>query len=82
MQLIAADIGNSSIKVAVEHAAEKDRWCMESILRREESIESDLAAIRISADPAIWSISSFNQPRLQRLADWVGKHRRGRGRRD
>ena len=75
MQLIAADIGNSSSKVAVDHTEDDDRWCMETIFRGEEPIEFDFEALDVHAQPAFWAVSSVNAIRLERLAVWVARNR-------
>ena len=75
MQLIAADIGNSSTKVAVEHSGHADRWCLETIFRGDEPIEFDFQVLDITDEPAFWAVSSVNTTRLQRLTDWVSANR-------
>lgn len=75
MHLVAVDIGNSSIKVAVESLpgsvpspveTPNDRWIMESVIRNDEPIHLDL-----SADPAFWSICSVNHHRQKLLENWI-----------
>lgn len=73
MQLIAADIGNSSTKIAVDHAAKDDRWCQETVFRNAEPI--DLTSIQIGDEPAFWSVCSVNQSRQQRLRDIIAADR-------
>jgi type III pantothenate kinase len=75
MQLIAADIGNSSIKVAIEHAADDDRWCLETIFRGDEPLDLDLTDLDVGDEPAFWSVSSVNQGRQKRLQNWIQQHR-------
>ena len=75
MQLIAADIGNSSTKVAVDHTTEDDRWCMEAIFRGDEPLDLDLASIDLADEPAFWAVSSVNRVRQRKLENWIGKHR-------
>ena len=75
MQLIAADIGNSSTKIAVEHTSDSDRWCMETIFRGDEPLNLDLSAIDVSHEPAFWAVSSVNRDRLKTLKSWVKYHR-------
>lgn len=75
MQLIAADIGNSWIKVAVEHAAKDDRWCLETIFRGDEPLDFDFSALDVGNKPAFWSVSSVNQARQQRLKNWIQEYR-------
>ncbi len=75
MQLIAADIGNSSIKIAIEHAADDDRWCLETIFRGDEPLDLDLDSLDVGSEPAFWCASSVNQARQQRLTDWIQTHR-------
>ncbi len=75
MQLIAADIGNSSSKVAVDHTEHDDRWCMETIFRGDEPIEFDFEALDVNAEPAFWAVSSVNAVRQKRLAVWVARNR-------
>ena len=81
MHLIAVDIGNSSIKVAVETlpgsepvVAENpnDRWAMQSVIRDDDPIHFEL-----TADPAFWSICSVNRQRQNSLEDWIAVHRSG-----
>ena len=71
MQLIAVDIGNSSTKVAVEHTGERDRWCMETIIRGDDPYSIDLSAFEIDHESAFWAASSVNQARQKRLEDWI-----------
>lgn len=75
MQLIAADIGNSSTKIAVEHTGDGDRWCMETIIRGDERFCLDLFAFESDHEPAFWAASSVNRDRQKRLEDWIRKHR-------
>jgi type III pantothenate kinase len=79
MQLVAADIGNSSIKLAVEHAAQDRRWSMETVIRGDDPIHLDAQLLGNSlADddqPALWCVSSVNRARHERLAKWVASHR-------
>ncbi len=75
MQLIAADIGNSSTKVAIDHAASDSRWCMESIFRNDEQLDFDMSALDVSNEPAFWSVSSVNRTREKSLEMWINEHR-------
>jgi type III pantothenate kinase len=75
MQLIAADIGNSSTKIAVEHTGDGDRWCMETIIRGDDPFCLDLSAFELDDEPAYWVASSVNHERQKRLEDWINKHR-------
>ena len=75
MQVIAADIGNSSTKVAVEHAAHDNHWRLETIIRGDQPVEIDFAPLDLDTRPAFWSVSSVNQRRQQHLADWVAERR-------
>lgn len=75
MQLIAADIGNSSIKVAIEHAADDDRWCQETIFRGDEPLDFDLTSLDVGNESAFWCVSSVNQAREQRLKNWIQEFR-------
>jgi type III pantothenate kinase len=75
MQLIAADIGNSSTKIAVEHTGVDDRWCLETIIRGDEPIEVDLSGFASDQEPAFWAASSVNQNRQKQLEDWIQKNR-------
>ncbi len=79
MHLVAVDIGNSSIKVAVEPlpgaepafiATPNDRWIMESVIRHDEPLHLEL-----SSDPAFWSICSVNRQRLKMLENWIAGNR-------
>ncbi len=75
MQLIAVDIGNSSVKIAAV-SDERDRCLVvEAILQQDGTIVSDLSNIEASPEPALWSISSVNRQLLQRLVDWIAKYR-------
>ena len=75
MQLIAADIGNSSTKVAVNNVSDDKRWCMQSVFRGDEPIAFDADASGMSQQPAFWSVSSVNKQRESKLKQWVEKHR-------
>ena len=75
MQLIAADIGNSSTKVAVDHDSDDDRWCIQSVFRGDEAIHLDFDTNGIDDQPAFWSVSSVNKVREKNLQDWVLKYR-------
>ena len=75
MQLIAADIGNSSTKIAVEHTRDGDRWCMETIFRGDEPICLDLSGFESAEEPAFWAASSVNRDRQRQLENWVREHR-------
>lgn len=75
MQLIAADVGNSSTKVAVEHAADDDRWCMETIFRGDEPLDFDLPSLNVGNEPAFWSVCSVNHDRQRRLNEWIQEYR-------
>jgi type III pantothenate kinase len=75
MQLIAADIGNSSTKVAVDHTTEDDRWCMETIFRGDDPLDLDLGSINMADEPAFWAVSSVNRTRQRQLENWIASHR-------
>ncbi|MFK7768807.1 MAG: type III pantothenate kinase [Mariniblastus sp.] len=75
MQLIAADIGNSSTKVAIDHAAADNRWCMQTIVRDEEQLQLDLSNLEVTDEPAFWSVSSVNRKRESSLQAWISEHR-------
>ncbi len=70
MQLIAVDIGNSSIKIAVERSQTDQRWSTISIIRESEPFELDL-----TVEPAFWSVCSVNQSRDTEFADWIAANR-------
>ena len=79
MQLIAVDIGNSSIKFAIEHISSDrqgqsgsvdHRWTRQSVIREGQSIHLDL-----EPEPALWTVCSVNRPSLARLTDWIRNHR-------
>ncbi len=74
MQLIAADIGNSSTKIAVDHAGHDDRWSTNIAFRDNDPIGDDFSPVEQSK-PAYWSISSVSNSRLNQLHDWVKLHR-------
>lgn len=74
MQLIAADIGNSSTKVAVDNRSD-DRWCMQSVFRGDEQIQFGPDEIDLSNQPAFWSVSTVNSERESTLRKWVEEHR-------
>lgn len=69
MQLIAADIGNSSTKIAVDHVAQDDRWCIETVFRGEAPVE--LATLQLGDVPAFWSVCSVNRNRSQQLRELI-----------
>ena len=75
MQLIAVDIGNSSTKVAVEHAEHDHHWLLESVIRGDDPVEFDFREFAIDQEVAFWSVCSVNQKRQTGLADWVASHR-------
>lgn len=75
MQLVAADIGNSSIRIAVEHGAHDERWSMETIIRGDETEAVNLSGFDIDREPALWAVSSVNKLRQQKLAEWVQQNR-------
>ena len=70
MQLIAADIGNNSIKLAVHADPIEGRWCDQYVYGPSQPIQLDLART-----PAIWAISSVNSSGLDRLNRWIKEHR-------
>lgn len=70
MQLIAVDIGNSSIKIAADSTGEDDRWTQQLTIRNQEEIE-----VQLDPEPAFWSICSVNSVRMNSLMDWVECHR-------
>ena len=74
MQLIAVDIGNSSTKIAVDHAGDDDRWSSQQVLRGDEQLGRDSLDCDNSTS-CFWSVSSVNQERLGHLADWVRQNR-------
>lgn len=74
MQLIAADIGNSSTKVAAQDAGDDHRWWLQTVFHHDEPIEFG-HDLKLGDRPAFWSVSSVNQSRLARLTDWVNTHR-------
>ncbi len=77
MQLVAVDIGNSSIKIAAEHPAQDARWSRETIIRDLRFAEraDALCEIGMEDQPAFWSVSSVNGERDRELAAWVSRHR-------
>jgi type III pantothenate kinase len=75
MQLIAANIGNSSTKVAVDHTEHEHHWLLESVIRGDEPIEFNFRELDIDQEPAFWSVCSVNRQRQSRLADWVAERR-------
>ncbi len=75
MQLVAVDIGNSSTKVAVDHAEHGHHWLLETVIRGDDPVEFDFRELAIDQEVAFWSVCSVNQKRQQRLADWVVNHR-------
>lgn len=74
MQLIAADIGNSSTKIAVEYSGDDDRWSTSLVFRGNQEFGDDFQPLD-SKTPAFWSISNVNAERLSQLANWVAAHR-------
>lgn len=74
MQIAAVDIGNSSIKIAVEHSLD-DRWSWETIIREPNLSELDHSKLHQNPDPVFWSVSSVNQTRAARLAAWIAAQR-------
>jgi type III pantothenate kinase len=72
MQLIAVDIGNTAIKVAVQAEANNGRWCDQYVYRNSDPIQLDLPL-----EPAFWSICSVNSASLERLKRWIFDHRPG-----
>lgn len=75
MQLIAADIGNSSTKVAVDHAEHEHHWMLESVIRGDDSFDFNFRELEFEREPAYWSVCSVNEKRQSRLARWVADHR-------
>ena len=61
MQLISANIGNSSTSIAVDHSEHAHRWLFESVVRRSESINFDFEEIEELQDPAYWAVCSVNR---------------------
>ena len=68
MQIIAVDIGNSSIKVGVE----SDLGQLERMRCNEID---DVAGLPLPIETCFWSICSVNQSKTDRLADWVKSNR-------
>ena len=47
MQLIAVDIGNTAIKVAVQAEANNGRWCDQYVYRNSDPIQLDGARLLV-----------------------------------
>lgn len=78
MQIVAVDIGNSSTKLAVEHAAADVRWSWETVLRGANGMTPTADVIeQLDSDRVIWSVSSVNQTRATTLQHWINEHRPG-----
>ena len=75
MQLIAANIGNSSTQVAVDYADHDHRWLLECIVRGDDPIELNFGEFDFHQEPAFWAVCSVNRERQKTLADWVTQNR-------
>lgn len=77
IQLIAADIGNSSTKLAIQQTVEDDRWWGRATVQNSTSIASamDGNEVQLEEAPAFWSISSVNQTRAAELEAWLTANR-------
>ena len=72
MNLIAADIGNSSTKLIVGKTDDLQFVSDQLIFRGDEAIEVDLPS-----DQCFWSICSVNSLRCNQLCVWIEKNRPG-----
>jgi type III pantothenate kinase len=70
MQFVAVDIGNSSIKIAIDHDRLDQRWCGARVFRDGDAFEFGL-----DESPAFWSVCSVNRRRNQMLQDWLRANR-------
>ncbi len=81
MQLIGADIGNSSTKIAVASNLDQtlstvnDRWSSKIRLPNETSISLEPGELKLPEQPSFWSVSSVNSLRANELRGWVKKNR-------
>jgi type III pantothenate kinase len=70
MQLIAADIGNSSIKLAIGRSFDDDAATNPIVISDSDPIE-----LVLDKEQAFWTICSVSQSGLKKLYDWVAVHR-------
>jgi len=75
MRLIAVDIGNSSIKIAVDSCDMTDEWQTQLMLNAEAPLSQELSNLPFENDSFFWAVSSVHQPKESKLSDWIKKHR-------
>jgi type III pantothenate kinase len=75
MRLIAVDIGNSSIKIAVDSSDMTDSWQTTLTLNAEASLSQELSSLPFQNESFFWSVSSVHQQKESRLMEWVKQHR-------
>ena len=75
MRLIAVDIGNSSIKIAVDNPDMTDHWQTQLTLNSEINLSQKLQSLPFQNDSCFWAISSVHQQKERKLMDWVKRHR-------
>jgi type III pantothenate kinase len=75
MRLIAVDIGNSSIKIAVDSPSKINSWQTELILNSEATLSQELLSLPFKNDSFFWSVSSVHREKESRFLDWVNQHR-------
>ncbi len=77
MQLIAVDIGNSSIKIGfpADSTVERENapWRSQTVIRQDELIAPEIDTL--PDERAFWCISSVNAFHLDRLTNWLSKNR-------
>ena len=67
MKIIAADIGNSSIKVGLQSDSEFNYYRLKSA--------DDIEQLELPSDAHFWSVCSVNQEKCQQLQNWQQTNR-------
>ncbi|MGB1928184.1 MAG: type III pantothenate kinase [Mariniblastus sp.] len=75
MRLIAVDIGNSSIKIAVDSPDMTDNWQTQLTLNCDSDLNQELQQLPLNNGSFFWSISSVHQKKELTLLDWIERHR-------
>lgn len=74
MRLIAVDIGNSSIKIAIDSPDMTDNWETQLAVNA-ETLNQKLSELPLKNDVFFWSVSSVHRQKESKLIDWVKQHR-------
>lgn len=74
MQVIAADVGNSSTRIAIKNA-DDSQWNQVAVVRDDLELNEVLGDIDFDGEPMFWAVSSVCPDRLERLSHWTTQNR-------